>query len=159
MISTTSEYALRALARLATLPAGRAVLARDLAKSANVPRNYLSKILLVLRNAGFLDATRGAGGGYRLRKRPEEIFLIDIVELFEGPKTKPGCLLNNRECCEQTPCAAHRTWRELSMAYTGFLLSTSLAAISGLKPAAPPPGSDGESVISPPPPGIASLNG
>ncbi len=158
MISTTSEYALRALAQLAVLPAGRAVLARDLAESANVPRNYLSKILLALRNAGLLDATRGAGGGYRLRKRPEDIFLIDVVELFEGPKSKPGCLLNNRECCEQTPCAAHRTWRELSMAYTGFLLSTSLAAISGLQ--LPPP-SRGEEVpvIVPAPPGIASLNG
>ncbi len=158
MISTTSEYALRALSQLALLPAGRAVLARDLAKSANVPRNYLSKILLALRNAGLLDATRGAGGGYRLRKRPQEIFLIDVVELFEGPKTKPGCLLNNRECCEQTPCAAHRTWRELSMAYTGFLLATSLAAISGLQPP-PPPSSDEVPVISPAPPGIASLNG
>ncbi len=158
MISTTSEYALRALAQLAPLPQGRAVLARDLAKSANVPRNYLSKILLALRNAGLLDATRGAGGGYRLRKRPQDIFLMDVVELFEGSKSKPGCLLNNRECCEKTPCAAHRTWRELSMAYTGFLLSTSLAAISGIQ-SPPPEPRDDVPVISPTPAGIASLNG
>ncbi len=137
MISATSEYAVRALARLATQPPGRAMLARDLAKATGVPRNYLSKILLSLRNAGILDSTRGAGGGYRFLKRPEQVFLIDVVELFEGPKTRPGCLLNNRECSDSTPCTAHRTWQELSVAYTGFLLSTSVAMIAGTAPAVP----------------------
>ena len=68
MISTTSEYALRALARLALLSNGSTMLARDLAEDAGIPRNYLSKVLLALRNAGILDSTRGSGGGYRLRK-------------------------------------------------------------------------------------------
>lgn len=137
MISTTSEYALRALAQLARLPEGTAVLARDLAKATNVPSNYLSKILVSMRNAGILDSTRGSGGGYRLHKPAEEIFLIDVIELFEGSKAKPTCLLNNRECSEQTPCTAHRAWRELSMAYNGFLISTSLASIAGLSPTPP----------------------
>lgn len=158
MISTTSEYALRALTQMAMLPRNHAVLARDLAKTTGVPRNYLSKILLALRNAGILDSTRGAGGGYRLRKTPGEVFLIDVVELFEGPKTHPGCLLSNRMCCETTPCTAHTTWRELSMAYTGFLVSTSLAAISGLNPPASPT-SEVVVVATDPPRAISSLNG
>jgi Rrf2 family protein len=131
MISTTSEYALRAMAYMAGLPRSATVLSRDVASATQIPRNYLCKVLLALRNAGMLESTRGAGGGYRLKKAPEEIYLIDIVELFEGSKAKPTCLLNNRQCSETTPCNAHRVWRELSMAYTGFLVSTTVAAIAG----------------------------
>jgi Rrf2 family protein len=133
MISTTSEYALRALTRLAVLPSGEALLARDLAIDAGIPRNYLSKVLLALRNAGILDSTRGAGGGYRLRKPANEVFLMDVIEVFEGRKTKPICLLNSRDCNDKTPCSAHKSWRELNMAYSGFMLSTSIASLAGLE--------------------------
>ena len=131
MISTTSEYALRAMAHMAGLPPGATVLSRDLAQATQVPRNYLSKVLLALRNAGMLESTRGAGGGYRLKRPPEQIYLIDIVEIFEGSKAKPMCLLNNRFCNDSSPCNAHKVWKELSMAYTGFLVSTTVASLVG----------------------------
>ncbi|HTT60230.1 MAG TPA: Rrf2 family transcriptional regulator [Bryobacteraceae bacterium] len=130
MISTTSQYALRALTFMAGLPEGTTVLSRDLADATQVPRNYLAKVLLTLRNAGFLQSTRGAGGGYRLNKPADHIYLIDVVELFEGSKAKPNCLLNNRACSDETPCNAHKVWKELSMVYTGFLVTTTLAAVA-----------------------------
>ncbi|HVP52296.1 MAG TPA: Rrf2 family transcriptional regulator [Terriglobales bacterium] len=132
MISTTSQYALRALIHIASLPSGTTVLSQDLADATLVPRNYLSKVLLALRNAGFLRSTRGAGGGYRLNKPADHIYLIDVVELFEGSKAKPTCLLNNRPCSDETPCSAHRVWRELSMVYNGFLVTTTLATVAGV---------------------------
>jgi Rrf2 family protein len=132
MISTTAQYALRALTYMAGLPDGTTVLSRDLAGATQVPRNYLSKVLLTLRNAGLLQSTRGAGGGYRLNKPADAVYLIDVIELFEGSKAKPTCLLNNRPCSDETPCHAHRVWRELSMVYTGFLVTTTLAAVAGV---------------------------
>ena len=135
MISTTSEYALRALAHLSNAPEGGAVLGRELARAADIPANYLSKILLSLRNAGYLTTARGSGGGYRLCVSPDEIFLIDVVELFEGSKAKPVCFLSRTKSCgEQDACTAHRSWRELSMAYRGFLVSTTVSMISGPAP-------------------------
>ena len=132
MISTTSEYALRALAHLARMPDESAVLGRDLARATDIPANYLSKILLALRNAGILITARGSGGGYRLCKRPDEIYLIEIVELFEGSKAKPVCFLSrNKPCGDMDSCTAHRSWRELSAAYRGFLVSTNISMISG----------------------------
>jgi Rrf2 family transcriptional regulator, iron-sulfur cluster assembly transcription factor len=82
MLSITSQYALRALSHLARQNE-KTVLGRDLAQSVEIPANYLSKVLLVLRNAGLVDTTRGAGGGYRLGRPANEIRLIDVVELFE----------------------------------------------------------------------------
>ena len=58
------------------------MLGRELADRAEVPPNYLSKILWALGNAGIIDATRGNGGGYRLKRTPSEIRLFEVVELF-----------------------------------------------------------------------------
>lgn len=133
MLSTTSEYALRALAHLARQPNNHAVLGRDLAQAAEIPANYLSKVLLTLRRAGLVNTTRGSGGGYRLHKPASEIHLIDVVELFEQiSRTSPGCFLEHtRPCSDAMPCSAHAAWRDLQAAYLGFLVSTSLSTIAG----------------------------
>ncbi|MBK5293608.1 MAG: Rrf2 family transcriptional regulator, partial [Acidobacteriia bacterium] len=89
-------------------------------------------ILWALGNEGIIDATRGSGGGYRLKRRPEEIHLIDVVELFEKSKGKPACLLgDNRECTDVDPCSAHESWRDVRSVYIRFLESTTIAAIAG----------------------------
>lgn len=129
MFGTTSEHALRALAHMASLPQGAVILGRDLAQSARIPANYLAKILWSLRNAGVIDATRGSGGGYRLRKPPAEIRLIDVVDLFDHARTQFGCLLGGRDCSDQEPCAAHLAWREVREAQVRFLCSTTIADI------------------------------
>jgi Rrf2 family transcriptional regulator, iron-sulfur cluster assembly transcription factor len=136
MLSTTSEYALRALACLAGQPQGTALLGRDLAKAAEIPANYLSKILLTLRNAELVDTTRGSGGGYRLHKPAEEIFLIDVVELFEGiSRTKPTCFLQHQKpCSSSSPCSAHVLWADLQAKHLGFLVSTPLSALAPQSP-------------------------
>src|SRR5215467_2551602 len=132
MLSTTTEYALRALSHLAR-QSGEAVLGRELAESVEVPANYLSKVLVTLRNAGLVVTSRGSGGGYRLRKPANDIYLIDVVELFEEiSRTKPRCFLGHtRACSEASPCSAHPTWKGLQAAYLGFLISTPLSAIAG----------------------------
>ena len=118
MLSTTTEYALRALAHLAHQPRGSALLGRDLAQAVGIPANYLSKVLLTLRNAGLVDTMRGCGGGYRLRKPADEIHLIDVVELFEETsRTQPNCFLqHSRPCSNSAPCPVHSAWSDLQAA-------------------------------------------
>jgi Rrf2 family protein len=132
MLSITSQYALRALALLACQP-GNVILGRDLARSAEIPANYLSKVLAILRKGGLVVTSRGSGGGYRLRKSAAEIHLIDVVELFEEvSRTKPTCFLSRTRACSEThPCTAHSSWKELQAAYLKLLISTPLSAISG----------------------------
>ena len=131
MLSTTSEYALRAMVYLAQQPPGDAVLGRKLAGATCIPANYLSKILLTLRNADLVDTARGSGGGYRLGKGANEIFLIDVIELFDGvSRTYPGCFLQHEKPCSSTaPCSAHALWRDVQARYLGFLVSTPLSAL------------------------------
>ncbi|MEE9555579.1 MAG: Rrf2 family transcriptional regulator [candidate division Zixibacteria bacterium] len=132
MISTTSKYALRALVYLGTIPRGTPVVSGHLAQQAGIPPDYLYKILLDLRNAGILDSSRGLKGGYRLRKKPEKIKLIEIISLFDGPSAEPSCLLGEyRICSDDKPCSAHSAWRDVRIAYTNFLKNMTIASIAG----------------------------
>ncbi len=78
MFSQTTEYALRAMACLASAP-GELVPTTTLATRANVPANYLAKVLQQLAGAGLILGRRGVGGGYRLARSPADINLLEIV--------------------------------------------------------------------------------
>jgi Rrf2 family protein len=67
LISVTADYALRAAVLLA-IEHPHPVTVETIADSVRVPRKVLSKIMLVLRRARLLNATRGKLGGYRLAR-------------------------------------------------------------------------------------------
>ena len=113
---------------MARLPEGGSILGRELAELKSIPGNYLSKILLALRNAGLVEATRGHHGGYRLAKPPTEIYLIDVVRHFEGISYEPGCLLGeDHDCSDELACGAHTRWKHVVAAYMNFIETTTIA--------------------------------
>lgn len=126
MLSTTSQYAIRALSCLARMQNGEVVLGRDLARQASVPANYLSKIMLIMRNSGLVLATRGAGGGYRLAKPAGSIRLIEIVSLFDSSAAVLECVLGGKPCDEITHCAVHDRWKQVRTKYVDFLENVTL---------------------------------
>jgi Rrf2 family protein len=131
MISETSKYALRALIELVRCPQGETMRGQDLAKAAHVPPLYLAKIMLTLRKAGYISATRGAGGGYCLLKPAETIPLIEVVELFDGAAARPQCFLGiNDKCDPARPCSAHAAWTPWRNAYVEFLERTKLSDVA-----------------------------
>jgi Rrf2 family protein len=132
MLSATSEYALRALTRLARLSPGQVLLGRQLAETTGIPPKYLSKIMLSLRHAGLVVATRGTGGGYTLLRPPDAIHLIDVVQVFDGRIGWPHCLLRaDRECSDKNSCAAHAHWAKVGRGYLDFLENTTVSDLSG----------------------------
>ncbi len=137
MITTTSEYALRALLRLAQAPSGELVGGRELSEELHIPSNYLSKVMLTLRNAGIVETARGFGGGYRLQKAPSKIRLVDVVELFEGVSTRPHCFLGEKSVCSDAdPCAAHAHFRVVRNAYIRYLEKTTIGVMANEAPRA-----------------------
>jgi len=144
MMSTTSQYALRALARLSREPEGEAVLGRDLARESDIPANYLSKLLWQLRNAGLVRATRGAKGGYRLARPADRVRLIDVVEVFDAVRARPECLMGQGECNERQACAAHHAWKGVRDVYLQFLENTTLDNIAASDPSTTPADPAGE---------------
>ena len=54
-----------------------------------MPERFLLQILRSLVKRGILGSTRGADGGYLLRRQPAEISLLDVIEAVDGPLEFP----------------------------------------------------------------------
>jgi Rrf2 family transcriptional regulator, cysteine metabolism repressor len=78
-ISLRSQYALLAILDLATHPAGSVVKAAAIAERHRISRISLALLLTNLKLGGFVQARRGAEGGYRLAKPPEEITVAEVL--------------------------------------------------------------------------------
>jgi Rrf2 family nitric oxide-sensitive transcriptional repressor len=93
MLSQTTEYALRAMTCLAQ-SSDQLMPTPVLADLADVPPNYLAKVLQQLASADLIVGRRGVGGGYRLARPAGEIRMLDIVNAvgsvrrFEEPETE-----------------------------------------------------------------------
>lgn len=83
MISTTSSYAIRALLYLSGNTASPS--AKDISAALNIPLPFLKKILGTLCRVNYIKARLGQHGGFSLNIKPENISLLDIITLFQGP--------------------------------------------------------------------------
>lgn len=89
-ISAKTEYACIAVMELAAQykseKEGEPVRIRHIADRHSVPPRFLVQILLQLKGAGIVTSTRGASGGYNLKRSPEEITLGQVMSIIEGPQ-------------------------------------------------------------------------
>ena len=108
--SATVEYAIRAMAHIATLEPGERILARDLAAATDIPRQFLGKILHRLARADLLDSAKGRGGGFRFARPAGEIEVVDVVAALDGLDTTNRCVLGLDECNDDQPCPLHDEW-------------------------------------------------
>jgi Rrf2 family protein len=83
-ISAKSDYAIRAVARVAAADGAR-VKADELAVEAKIPKQFLENILADLRRAGIVRAHRGSDGGYELARSPEDIDLATVLAAVGSP--------------------------------------------------------------------------
>lgn len=89
-ISQKGLYALQATMTLARRHQQGAIKIRDIAAESHLPEKFLELILLEMKNARIVDSVRGARGGYRLRRGPDQIALSEIIRLIDGPLAPLG---------------------------------------------------------------------
>jgi Rrf2 family protein len=91
MISSTAEYALRAVVVLAT--AGGPRTAQEISQHSRVPQDYLAKVLHSLAKAGLVAAQRGRGGGFLLAHPPESLTVLAVVAAVDPLRRITRCPL------------------------------------------------------------------
>ena len=84
-ISAKADYAVRAAAELAAAVGRGPVRAEEIASAQHIPLNFLLNILSDLKLARVVQSYRGAQGGYRLARPPEEITVAEVIRAVEGP--------------------------------------------------------------------------
>jgi len=101
MLSKTAEYALRAVACLAS-QSGSPVSADHLAKQTKVPRRYLTRVLQDLSAAKLVQSRPGPGGGYELIRPASKLTILDVVNTvapIERIRTCPLGLNSHQSLC------------------------------------------------------------
>jgi Rrf2 family transcriptional regulator, iron-sulfur cluster assembly transcription factor len=78
-LTTRGHYSVKALLDLSLQPGYGPASVQSIAKRQALPAPYLEKLLIALRQAGLVVSVRGAQGGYRLAKKPGQIFVGDIL--------------------------------------------------------------------------------
>lgn len=129
MLSSTAEYALRAVLHIAAAEPGAPHKLEQIATALDVPRNYLSKTLHQLARAGVLRSERGPNGGFRLAVPAEQLTLDRVVEPFGAMKLARRCLLGQGECSDRTPCSVHAQWKLVAEPMRAFFRDTTVAAL------------------------------
>lgn len=112
-ISYKGDYALKAVLDLSFHYRQEQVVPLvDIAARQNVPVKYLEQIMLVLKGAGVVESKRGIGGGFMLRRPPQEITVGEIVRLMDGPTEPISCGKHQHDgsCGEESSCALREIW-------------------------------------------------
>jgi len=104
LITRDTDYAVRALCYIANHK-GKVVAVRLLVKELRIPRPFLRKILQVLNKKGILKSSKGQRGGFVLAKPANEIFLIELLKIFQGPLELSACLFKKKICPDRNICA------------------------------------------------------
>jgi Rrf2 family protein len=125
-ISTRTRYGLRLMLNLALKYGEKAVFLKDIAKEENISLKYLSQIIIPIKGAGLVNATRGVHGGYSLARKPDSITVGEIFGLLEGGGNLVACLGTPGACEKTTRCAAQEIWKRLSDAIAGTLKGITL---------------------------------
>lgn len=128
-IGSKGEYGARAMVYLARRYGRGSTSLTAISEEQRIPRRYLEQLITVLRNHGFVRATRGATGGYELARSPSQINLYDIVSALEGPLTISDCIHDNTgTCCTMIEeCAVRDVWitvhKQIHQTLTGVTLA------------------------------------
>ncbi len=112
---------------LALHPDPGPVMVKEIAELQSLPPTYLEQLMVLLKKAGLVNATRGAHGGYVLSRPASEITLAEIIETLEGPLNLTECP-SGAGCCGQPEiCALNDVWAEASRKLLSVFAEISLA--------------------------------
>jgi Rrf2 family iron-sulfur cluster assembly transcriptional regulator len=128
--SRSAEYAIRAVVHLAMLPPGEYIMAKTVAAEADIPAHFLAKILQDLARQGFLKSNKGPRGGFRLNVPAEDLNMLRIVEVVDGPGRYDRCIGGSSECNDRAACGMHDSWRALRSRIIDYLGGTSVADLA-----------------------------
>lgn len=121
-ISTKGRYALRLMLDLAQNSHGEAVALRDISARQEISTKYLEQIVSTLSRAGLLKSSRGAQGGYRLTRQPEEYTVGEILRITEGELAPVACLDTDAEPCPRADdCLTLPFWKGMEKAINDYV--------------------------------------
>jgi len=121
-----TDYALRTLIYVGVMGDRPATIA-EIAKSFDVSKTHLMKVVNKLGQQGYIEAVRGKGGGIRLGRTPEQICVGTVVRDTEEDLAVMGCLAKTGFCRIEGCCVLRQALRAATLAFLQTLDGYTLA--------------------------------
>ena len=128
LINRNTDYATRAICFMAKKYKKRTSTA-DLVRELKIPRPFLRKILQMLNKKGILKSYKGKDGGFLLANSPDKIFLMDLMNIFQGKLKLNDCLFKKRICPNIKTCSLREKLREIEEYVVSELEAINIASL------------------------------
>ncbi len=125
-LTTKGRYAVTAMLDLALHGDQGPVSLADISARQEISLSYLEQLFSRLRKHKLVVSVRGPGGGYRLSRGTDEVFISQVVDAVNESLDTTRCG-NRGDCQNGEKCLTHHLWSDLSNQIHQFLSEISLA--------------------------------
>ena len=129
-ITHQADYATRAVLHLARAQNSKLIPTNEIARAQNIPSSFLAKIIAQLSIAGVLHTFRGAHGGVKLARKPQNITLLEVIEAIDGPIRLNICVENESDCMFEKSCPLQIIWCDAQQELVTKLKNTNFEQLS-----------------------------
>ncbi len=135
MLSKTAEYALRAVACMAS-QSGTPLSADFMAEQTKVPRRYLTRVLQDLAAVGLVRSRSGPGGGYELDCPIDTLTILDVVNSVAPVERIRSCPLGLKTHTKLCPLHAEldKAYAATEAAFKGVTIGQLIESTSPITP-------------------------
>ena len=127
-LTTKGRYAVTAMLDLALHGNERPVSLADISGRQNISLSYLEQLFAKLRRNELVKSVRGPGGGYRLSRSGDEIYVAQIIDAVNEAVDATGCR-GTSDCQQGEVCLTHHLWCDLSDQIYSFLKGIDLGQL------------------------------
>jgi len=125
-LTTKGRYAVTAMLDLTIHADGKPVSLSEISERQSISLSYLEQLFSRLRQSELVSSVRGPGGGYRLGRSSEDIYIAQIIEAVNESVDTTNCQ-GKGDCQGGEICLTHALWDELTAEIHNFLNGISLA--------------------------------
>ncbi len=125
-LSKLTDYGIVIMTCLAEEP-GEIRAANEVAACTHVALPTVSKVLKLLSRSRLVVSCRGAKGGYRLSRSPEQISIAQVIDALEGPVALTECSSDSSNCSQESHCSIRGNWQRINDVIRQALEEVSLA--------------------------------
>lgn len=127
-LTTKGRYAVTAMLDLALHSEQGPVSLADISGRQEISLSYLEQLFSKLRQNDLVCSVRGPGGGYRLKRALDQVFVAQIIDAVNESVDATNCS-GKGNCQQGEVCLTHYLWSDLSDQIHEFLSGISLASL------------------------------
>ena len=128
LVNKNIHYAIKSLLYFCRFPA-KVISVSELVNVLNMRRAFLRRILQALSKRRILKSLKGSGGGFIFNLKPQEIRIIDVINIFRDHTDIIGCLSEKDICPHPDHCLLMRNLKNIESQLNNTLSRLTIAEL------------------------------